>query len=1615
MKHPRKPSYWLAQALLAGLTGTASTICLAGSAILDGSTTPNSLPRQLTGPQFILDESLGLRRGDNLFHSLLELQIDEGEGLFLTGSSTISNVLLRVTGGNVTSIDGQLSLLVDDANLFLLNPAGVIFGERARISVPGSLIVSTGDAIPFSDGSTLPASGPLPNLSAAPPAAWHDYGAPLSGSIRVEAVLEVDGGAFLLADRITFDQGALVAGASPFTGTVPPPARRARTPGPLWLLANRAIELNGLPSATLGNVNSFNWSASNADAIRLSSPLISFDAGAVQSLTLGPGNGADMHFEARDQISLGGLIELDSPEGPVERFAAIGSGARGGGNGGNLTVLTNRFTMTDRAAIVLAGAASGEGGSQRYLIGEGGMHLGPQTLIASFARPTVARERGVGDGGRIEIDVQGPLVMAGAIPDGAPLSGFNMGIVSKTQSSARAGDISVQAISLLVADGGRIESGALGTGRSGNVRVEAAESVTVRGSSSLLSSLIGVLASDLGSVGDTQVIAPDIQILDGGSIRADSLGSGDAGTLTLRADRLRIAGAGAPIDEVLFTQWLAGLGEGTADTFDEDESAVRLLQAQLGALEAVVASDALGGQGGDLVIEVGALEIGDGGLISATALGDADGGDIRVDADRVTLTGDAAIVTDAGRFLEDTAPSATGNAGQIAIRAHESIRLTGGEVSSNSLGLGNAGSIALTAPQIDLNGSQAIISTVSEGSGDAGSIQLAGDSVRVTGGVLSAQARGAGSGGNVQVQANDSLSLIDATVTASSGAAGGGSLQIGFGASSPAVIRDSVLSAETQTGDEQAGSIVVQGGQPDLSTVVISGSQLLANADGGAAGNVLVEAGTVLRDSGTRLAASNRAGLSGSVLVREQSPNTQIDAVTEAPEPIDPSTQIGACRSAHTGSLWVRHTGSPESPASVLLAMSRDATEPLNASAESPPSHSRSLVLADTLSTRSVRAALAADDLRDAEHLAHRAIKLTKTPETLATKAVVDYARADYLAAAKAFDETARLAARRKDETLLARARANAARAWLLAGDPNRALERLREAQSLASRLAVGAERALLMLHVGQTWMSATGLPGAEAGWPRLSALTALRDAHATAQSISDRADLLAWSLGTLSELYAIDQRFDDAMTLAHRALAAGENTVDAYRWYRQVARLSRESGETDQALAFYARAMTLSSRAAGDARGSQTREAHFRRQIAPVYLEYADLLLSLAERGHDQFYQQHLLDAREVVNRLHAAEIRDYLDEACSTDAQPDTRRLRLPSDTAVLFPVVFDDRVELLMQTDRGIQRGRSIPLGREALRKQVASVREQLRDPRRSASREASQALYRTAFRDLHELLAENPRISRLIVVPDGPLRSLPFGALHDGERWLAQRVTVEIMQRLAPSASLGQPASGTPSALLAGVSRFGSDERRALPFVPEELAGVGAAWRGPRSVLRDEQFTRLSFTQALRRKQPQVVHLATHGTFAGSLERSYLVTGDGEQLGIAELFAPLQRLAAQQQPVALVVLSACDTAVGVERSSIGLAGVALRAGAAHAAGSLWPVPDDGTAQLFSAFYAALQGPARNDPGWALTSAQRKLIAAERYAHPAYWAGFQIIRNGIAWSPTDIPAATTLALAP
>jgi len=136
------------------------------------------------------------------------------------------------------------------------------------------------------------------------------------------------------------------------------------------------------------------------------------------------------------------------------------------------------------------------------------------------------------------------------------------------------------------------------------------------------------------------------------------------------------------------------------------------------------------------------------------------------------------------------------------------------------------------------------------------------------------------------------------------------------------------------------------------------------------------------------------------------------------------------------------------------------------------------------------------------------------------------------------------------------------------------------------------------------------------------------------------------------------------------------------------------------------------------------------------------------------------------------------------------------------------------------------------------------------------------------------------------------------------------------------------------------------------------------------------------------------MASHGDFGRSADDTFILTHDG-RITLDQLEVQLGGTAYRKQPVELLVLSACQTAAGDDRAALGLGGVAVKAGAQSALGALWSVSDRASAQLIGEFYRRLQEPSTNKAE-ALQAAQRRLLADDRYRHPAYWAPFLLIGN-------------------
>jgi CHAT domain-containing protein len=244
--------------------------------------------------------------------------------------------------------------------------------------------------------------------------------------------------------------------------------------------------------------------------------------------------------------------------------------------------------------------------------------------------------------------------------------------------------------------------------------------------------------------------------------------------------------------------------------------------------------------------------------------------------------------------------------------------------------------------------------------------------------------------------------------------------------------------------------------------------------------------------------------------------------------------------------------------------------------------------------------------------------------------------------------------------------------------------------------------------------------------------------------------------------------------------------------------------------------------------------------------------------------------------------------------------------------------------------------------------------------------------------------------LVFVPDGPLRTIPMAALHDGKQFLINRYPIAI----TPSLNLTDPkpvrrenARMLSLGLTQAVQGFPG-----LPYVDDELKTIRELYGG--ESLLNNNFRLARVEEALKKEPFSIVHIASHGHFGGDAKDTFLLAFDekfnmdrfGEYVGLFRF---------REEPLDLLTLSACETAAGNDRAALGLAGVAVRSGARSALATIWHVNDPASYELIAEFYRQLRNPAISRAG-ALQAAQLKLLGDMRYDHPGYWAPFLMINN-------------------
>jgi len=448
------------------------------------------------------------------------------------------------------------------------------------------------------------------------------------------------------------------------------------------------------------------------------------------------------------------------------------------------------------------------------------------------------------------------------------------------------------------------------------------------------------------------------------------------------------------------------------------------------------------------------------------------------------------------------------------------------------------------------------------------------------------------------------------------------------------------------------------------------------------------------------------------------------------------------------------------------------------------------------------------------------------------------------------------------------------------------------------------------------------------------------------------------------------------------------------YRWEWQSGRLLKAQGKADEAIAAYRRAVQTLQPIRHDITlgyGNAVAHPSFRDAQGPMFFELADLLFAQADKANSPEQAQQLLrEARDTVEQLKAVELEDYFHDDCVNVVRAKTMALETVDErTAIIYVVPFADRTELLVSLASGMKRFK-VPASAETLTAEVRQFRRNLETRSTYAYLEQAEELYGWLIKPIHELLTEK-RIETLVFVPDGALRTIPLASLYDGKQFLVQEFAVAV----APGLSLVEPRplqEKKVHLLLGGLSE-GVQGFPPLDFVPGELKSIEPLYRS--RTLLNEDFVLPALREKLTEEQYSIVHIASHGQFGHDASQTFVLTHDAK-LTLNDLEAMIRPSQYRGQPVEMLVLSACQTAAGDDRAALGLAGVAVKAGARSALATLWFVNDQSTSVLVKEVYNQL----RQNPGLskakALQAAQVKLINDRRYRHPCYWSPYLIIGN-------------------
>ncbi len=596
----------------------------------------------------------GATRGANLFHSFGQFNVGEGRGVYFSNPTGIERILTRVTGGNSSTILGTLGVL-GNADLFLINPNGIIFGSNARLDLKGSFISGTASSIKFADGLEFSATNPqAPPLLAINVPLGLQYRSN-AGGIQVQGlgnqlILDAETGAFIRVDgkglevqpgqtlalvggEVALSGGNLTAqGGSVELGSVQEGLVTLTPTNPGWTLSYQGVQ--NFQDIVLSQGAAINTSGSTPGRIQVQGRHLTLtDGSAIVAVNQGTGNGSNVTITTSESVELSGANPLNGLS------SLLDSGTTAAGTGGGLFISTGRLRLLD----------------------------GTQVVSATF---------GSGSAGILSVNASESVELIGVTADGQFSSGlFSTGAIGGTGD---AGNLIVNTGQLVVRDGARVSSETFGEGRGGDLTVNASRSVELTGTTlDGFSSGLFTGTRWIGNAGNLTINTGQLTVRDGAQAISGTTNQGSGGNLTVNASQsVELIGTSATAASGLLASAFYGAGAGGDLTITTPKLIVRD-----GAVVSVSNFQSRNlvppgtGPAGNLQIQAGTIRLDNQGTITAAAAG-GNKGNITIDSQDIQMRRGSAITTNA------TGPSAGGN---ITINTDTVVALENSDITANAV------------------------------------------------------------------------------------------------------------------------------------------------------------------------------------------------------------------------------------------------------------------------------------------------------------------------------------------------------------------------------------------------------------------------------------------------------------------------------------------------------------------------------------------------------------------------------------------------------------------------------------------------------------------------------------------------------------------------------------------------------------------------------------------------------------------------------------------------------------------------------------------------------------------------------------------------------------------